>query len=196
MKNNSLKRYLMLGITSTLFLIITTFAVGSPQSASARGDKRLFLPFIDNGGAATQSCNPKVPNQTSPDEGFEKSVLTLINKERSKVGAPALSASPSLTQLARFHSNDMATSGVFSHSGSKGDSFGERISWGCDRYSYAGEIIAAGHASPEQVVQGWLTSPPHKAILLDPIYKVAGVGFARSQGSEAYWTVDFITPVR
>jgi uncharacterized protein YkwD len=90
----------------------------------------------------------------------------------------------------------MATSGVFSHSGSKGDSFGERISWGCDRYSYAGEIIAAGHSSPEQVIQGWLNSPPHKSIMLDPIYKVAGVGFARSQGSETFWTVDFITPVR
>lgn len=190
-------RILKVVLTAISLLAITLPALISPAYAQSRRERRTFLPFVGGGGgsASQTSCNPGFSFIASADEGFEQRVLTLINQERAKVGAPALSASSSLTQLARYHSRDMASKGIFSHTGSAGDTFGERISWGCDRYSFAGEIIAAGYGNPEGVIQGWLSSPPHKGIMLDPVYRMAGVGYAVSQTSEAFWTVDFITPV-
>jgi uncharacterized protein YkwD len=148
------------------------------------------------GSSPTLTCTLKFSYQSSASEDFESQVINLINRERAKAGAPPVSASSSLIQVARYHSNDMARTGRLSHDGSQGDDFGTRISWGCDRYSYAGEIIAAGYPNPESVVQGWLSSPPHKAIMLDPVYRMAGVGYAQRNQNEAYWTVDFIAPVR
>lgn len=57
-----------------------------------------------------------------------------------------------------------------------------------------GEIIAAGYATAESVVAGWMNSPGHKANILDASFKVAGVGLVSGvAGSNypTYWTVDF-----
>ena len=42
---------------------------------------------------------------------------------------------------------------------------GETIGWGC------GEL-----STPEQMVQMWMDSPPHRKTLLDPRFKIVGVG--------------------
>jgi uncharacterized protein YkwD len=86
----------------------------------------------------------------------------------------------------------MAASNNFSHDGSGGESFKERMSWGCDRYSYAGEIIAWGYSDPQSVVEGWLNSPPHHDILLNGSYSAAGAGYGSSEAYGPFWTVDFI----
>ena len=36
------------------------------------------------------------------------------------------------------------------------------------------QITAWGTSSPRTMVQAWLRSPPHRAIMLDPRYRVAG----------------------
>ncbi|UBF24763.1 CAP domain-containing protein [Kovacikia minuta CCNUW1] len=60
-----------------------------------------------------------------------------------------------------------------------------------------GENIAAGYSTPEQVVQGWINSPGHRANLLNPSYTELGIGYyylANDTGSvnyKSYWTQDF-----
>ncbi len=196
MKRISITKTLSLVLFSSLILTALVALFPTGRQARANGEERVFLPMLAGGGPPAPTCSLKFSYQSSADEAFESRVINLINREREKAGAPPVSGSSSLTQVARYHSNDMALNGVLSHDGSQGEDFGTRISWGCDRYSYAGEIIAAGYPNPESVIQGWLNSPPHRSIMLDPVYRVAGVGYAQRNQSEAYWTVDFIAPVR
>ena len=43
-----------------------------------------------------------------------------------------------------------------------------------------GENIAAGYSTPEQVVQGFMNSPEHRANILNPNYHDIGVGLLQS----------------
>ena len=45
------------------------------------------------------------------------------------------------------------------------------------RYSTAGENIAAGYSTPEQVVNGWMNSEGHRANILNASFTTIGVGY-------------------
>ncbi len=56
-------------------------------------------------------------------------------------------------------------------------------------YSYAGENIAMGYATPQAVMDGWMNSPGHRVNILNANYPQIGVGYV-ADGS--YWTQEFI----
>ena len=59
--------------------------------------------------------------------------------------------------------------------------------------TWAGEDLAAGYTSAVQVLQGWINSPTHLAVLTNPAYRAIGIGRAYSSGSQFgwYWDADF-----
>jgi uncharacterized protein YkwD len=77
-----------------------------------------------------------------------------------------------------------------SHTGSDGSSPGDRITRAGYTWSAYGENVAYGYATPEQVMNGWMNSPGHRANILNCSFKEIGVGLAQP-GS--YWTQDFGT---
>ncbi len=50
-------------------------------------------------------------------------------------------------------------------SGSVGYSIGENIAWGTGRF-----------ASPQAIVAAWMSSPPHRANILDAEFEATGIG--------------------
>ena len=79
--------------------------------------------------------NPQ-PNPNPNPADFANQILNLVNQARAAgqvCGTEALPAVPALTlnaqlnQAAQRHSDDMATNNIFSHTGSDGSSFGQRI---------------------------------------------------------------------
>ena len=51
----------------------------------------------------------------------------------------------------------------------------------------AGENVAAGFGSGRSVVvRGWMTSPGHRANLLQPAYRLEGIGAVRDAGGR-WW---------
>ena len=56
-------------------------------------------------------------------------------------------------------------------------------------YRTAGENIAMGYRTPQEVVNAWMNSSGHRANILNASYKRIGVGYV-SQGN--YWTQMFI----
>jgi uncharacterized protein YkwD len=101
----------------------------------------------------------------------------LINTERAKsqncggTTMPAVSPltkwNPNMQQAAQKHADDMAKTGVFSHTGSDGSLMGARNA----AYNYTGnavgENIAQGYSSPQAVVSAWVASPGHCQTLMD-----------------------------
>jgi uncharacterized protein YkwD len=124
---------------------------------------------------------------------FEKEVVRLINEERASRGLGTLSIDVRLLEAARLHSEDMAGNDYFSHTSQDGRSFTQRINDAGYPWRSAGETIAAGYSTPAAVVQGWMNSSGHRAILLGSSYEHVGIGYAYRAGSTYghYWTGDF-----
>ena len=127
-------------------------------------------------------------------------VLELTNAERAKAGLKPLTLNPQLAQAADGHSDSMAADDFFSHTGADGSSVGDRIQETGYQYSRAGENIAAGQRTAEEVVQGWMNSPGHRANILNADYTEIGIGYeylANDTGSvnyNHYWTQVFGRP--
>jgi uncharacterized protein YkwD len=111
--------------------------------------------------------------------------------------ARPLALSPLLTRAALDHSQDMAVHDLFEHTGRDGSTPAERVK----RAGYlpraaVGENIAAGAASADDVMQGWLDSPGHCANLMDPRFSEMGLAYVIDPVSESgiYWTQVFASP--
>jgi len=136
-------------------------------------------------------AEPKQPEQpaTQGITAAESKVIELTNAERRKNGLADLQADTSLSNVARKKSNDMQTNGYFSHtSPTYGSPFDMMRDFGVT-YQTAGENIAQGQQTPEQVVQSWMNSEGHRKNILSGKFTHIGVGYDEKGH---YWTQMFI----
>jgi uncharacterized protein YkwD len=126
---------------------------------------------------------------------YEKQLVKYVNQERTKAGLGKLHVNAKLVGSAREHSTDMGENKYFGHDSLDGTGFGERIvSHGYQRDGYrvwkAGENIAWGaglYSAPVLIVDQWMSSPAHRAVILAKDFKEIGVGAVSTQG---YGSVD------
>jgi uncharacterized protein YkwD len=119
------------------------------------------------------------------EAGVRRATLCLLNQQRAAHGLGRLSADRRLAAAALGHSKDMVAHRYFAHESRSGAPFTARIAatgWTRARRHYVvGENIgwASGYlASPRAMVQGWMHSAPHRANILEPRYRVVGIGVA------------------
>lgn len=128
-------------------------------------------------------------NQSSELSQFEQEVVELTNQERAKQGLSPLKIDTELSKVAREKSRDMASNGYFDHnSPSYGSPFDMMKQFGIS-YSTAGENIAKGQRTPEEVVNAWMNSEGHRANIMNANFTHIGVGYVE-QGN--HWTQQFI----
>lgn len=141
---------------------------------------------------AQKKVTPTQPAPIQPTVGINQTALKVIeltNAERKKNGLPALKADSSLSKVAQTKTNDMETKHYFSHtSPTYGSPFDMMRDFGIT-YRTAGENIAMGQPTPQQVVTAWMNSEGHRRNILDPNYTNIGVGY-NSTGN--YWSQMFI----
>ena len=130
-----------------------------------------------------------IPTLGTETLDYEQEVIRLVNIERAKYGLPALTEDWELSRVARYKSQDMKDKKYFSHtSPTYGSPFDMMRSFGLS-YRTAGENIAMGQRTPQQVVNAWMNSSGHRANILNSSYKKIGVGYVASGN---YWTQMFI----
>lgn len=140
---------------------------------------------------AKQKNNNSAVNQ---DQSFERRVIDLCNKERAQNGLSPLAEDSQLMSIAKLKSQDMASSNYFDHTSPRyGSAFNMMDAYGV-RYSNAGENIAMGQQTPEDVVESWMNSSGHRANILSKDYTNIGVGVAKNQKGELIWTEEFTRP--
>lgn len=116
-------------------------------------------------------------------------VINLTNAERSKQGLAPLQYDSELGKVAQLKSQDMKDKNYFDHtSPTYGSPFDMMKQFGI-RYTAAGENIAMGQRTPEQVVNAWMNSTGHRQNILSTQYTHIGVGYV-ALGN--YWTQMFI----
>jgi hypothetical protein len=105
-----------------------------------------------------------------------------------------LAVSDTLTFASKWMATDMAVYNYFSHTSRDGRVPLQRMSDAGypGSQTYTGENMAAGYASAGEVLNGWINSPAHYAVLTNPNYRAIGVGRAASDGSSyhTYWVMD------
>lgn len=132
---------------------------------------------------------------------FLNRVIALTNAQRTQNGLAPLVLDARLSQAAQGHSVDMALNDYFGHAGSNGSTSGQRVLATGYEYRVTAENIAAGHATPEAVVQGWMDSPGHRANILNPYVQNIGVGYhflpndTGVSNYYSYWTQVFGMPL-
>ncbi|OLO25335.1 sporulation protein [Alkalihalophilus pseudofirmus] len=136
-----------------------------------------------------QSKQPESQQAQSSLSQYEIKVVELTNAERAKHGLAPLSMDEQLSQVARQKSLDMKQNNYFSHqSPTYGSPFDMMRQFGVN-YRSAGENIAMGQRSPEEVVNAWMNSDGHRKNILSSSFTHIGVGHV-AQGN--YWTQMFI----
>ncbi|WP_069998618.1 CAP domain-containing protein [Cellulosilyticum sp. I15G10I2] len=149
--------------------------------------------------AAVTPTEVKIPAKTTPAApavttdnsalAYENKVLELVNVERQKAGLKPLQMDEAVRNVARMKSQDMQAKKYFDHnSPTYGSPFDMMKQFGIS-YKTAGENIAMGQKTPEEVVNAWMNSPGHRANILKPAFTHIGVGYV-ANGS--YWTQMFI----
>jgi len=126
--------------------------------------------------------------------GEEQALLDLINTYRAQNGLSALNVSPTLTDAARWMSQDMADNNYFSHTDSLGrDPFQRMADFGYGFNTWKGENLAAGSQTASETFELWRSSPGHNANILRAEFTVVGIGRAYGPNSTYgwYWTNDF-----
>ncbi|CAH0347324.1 CAP domain-containing protein [Bacillus sp. CECT 9360] len=141
---------------------------------------------------ATPAQKPAATNPaptSSEVSQFEKQVVDLTNAERAKQGLKALQIDNELSKVAGIKSQDMKDKNYFSHnSPTYGSPFDMMKKFGIS-YRYAGENIAQGQKSPQEVVQAWMNSQGHRENIMNRNFTHIGVGHVASGN---YWTQMFI----
>lgn len=139
---------------------------------------------------AQQSENTDKAEQTKDASQFEQKVVDLVNQERQKQGLKPLTLNKKLSDVARTKSKDMMDKGYFDHnSPTYGSPFDMMKQFGIE-YTTAGENIAKGQQSPEDVMNAWMNSDGHRKNILNPDFTEIGVGYVK--GDTTYWTQQFI----
>ena len=116
---------------------------------------------------------PSAPSASS----FEEQVVVLVNQERKKAGLAPLTHRADIKNVAEKKAMDMINSNYFSHtSPNYGSPFDMLKAFGVS-YRTAGENIAKGQKSPQEVMNAWMNSSGHRANILNGSYTSIGVGY-------------------
>ncbi|HTH83130.1 MAG TPA: CAP domain-containing protein [Mucilaginibacter sp.] len=174
---------LKVGAIAFLFLL-TVWTACKPSDNIA--------PVTTNKTTAGSTGNTEGSVATNIDNA---ALLNLVNGVRASgctCGTTHMPAVPLLTwnellaKSALNHSQDMNTTGIFSHDSSDGTSFSSRITAAGYKWHAAGENIAMGQKTEQEVFNVWLQSEGHCDNIMSSSFKEMG---AAKVGS--YWTLDF-----
>ena len=194
-----LKKGLMIMAAACLFTAAAVPAFAASQEESAGEVVCAFEAFYAGSGESVRPDLPpvqeifsSVPDDTSeeapetPDnaeedfpydlESFAAEVLRLTNETRAEKGLDALNTDPILTQMAQARMEE--TEGKLTHirpDGSTPDTIFQEYD---TSLVCTGEIIISTSRSPQSAVDGFLSSPSHRATLLNSNHQYVGIGVA------------------
>lgn len=131
--------------------------------------------------AACENTNAR-PGEAS-EAALAKSVVCLLNKQRSRRDIRKLRVNSALSAAARRHTVDMVTRNYFDHVSKSGADVVDRLTQtgyiGGARSWTVGENLAWGsgtRSTPREIVSAWMDSPGHRANILQRRFREIGIG--------------------
>jgi uncharacterized protein YkwD len=149
--------------------------------------------------APQHSPPPAAPAVAAEDplRSLELQVLSSVNRQRQLHRIRMLEWRDDVAEQARLHSKNMMERGFFSHVDPVRGPLAQRLNAAHIRWVRCGENIFREKGLDDPVnaaVDGWMRSPAHREIMLDPRFTHTGVGIAISPDTEYFITQIFIRP--
>jgi uncharacterized YkwD family protein len=158
-----------------------------------------FNPNLIKEGAKPETANGNSQTPIKPNEpvklpptdtmtDMEAQVLKLVNETRTKAGLKSLAGDDNnLNKSAHAKAEDMAKNHYFDHnSPTLGSPFDQMRNAGV-QYNTAGENIADGQTTAQQVMDDWMNSSGHRANIMNGSFTHCGVGY-----KDGKWVQQFI----
>jgi uncharacterized protein YkwD len=133
--------------------------------------------------SAGEPCGGQSTARELGPEGARAALLCVVNEERAQRGLPTVESSWRLRRAAQRHTDDMVARAYFGHVSPGGSDLGDRIratGYLSHRYDwFLGEALGwaeGAAATPDRLMDAWMASPPHRAVILGRRYRQVGVG--------------------
>jgi|TARA_R110002020_G_scaffold455142_1_gene671172 uncharacterized protein YkwD len=153
------------------------YPVSTPEECSAlcKADKKCrgavtYQPDVSKPEAQCRlndgfGSNPVFPS--IPPEPLDVDVAVAdLNAYRAENGLGPVKLNNKLSLASKVHAKDLAKAGIISHTGTDGSTHGDRVQRQGYYFSIAGENVATGQKSWDDVFQAWKDSPGHNENLL------------------------------
>lgn len=132
------------------------------------------------------STGDSAPEDSIVDEhAFIKEVVELVNIERAEEGLSPLTVDTKVQAAAMVRAKECEQ--LFSHTRPDGSSFATALKEQNVSYRSAGENIAWGQKTPEEVMKAWMNSEGHRANIMNPNFTTIGVGYYENANGTDYW---------
>ncbi len=145
----------------------------------------------NTGNTNTGNTNSGNTNTGSTNSGsttnktYTQQVVDLVNAERAKAGLAPLTIDANVEKAANVRANEIQTS--FEHVRPNGSSFSTAIKEQNVNFRGAGENIAWGQKTPQEVMNAWMNSAGHRANILNKSFTHIGVGNVQNGAGTQYW---------
>ena len=164
----------------------TAYQSRNPENPpSAPGASKVTVTLgVDGDGFGNCTMTFTQPGGTNPppvltaSDRYEADVVTTTNQERTSRGITALTTQTCVNQFANTHAARMASEKRMYH-----QDLGPILTV-CN-LNGVGENVAYGYASGTAVTAGWMGSAGHRQNILNPSYRLLGVGAA--QDADGRW---------
>ncbi len=123
--------------------------------------------------------------ETPESHPYLEQVVALVNAERAKEGLSPLAIDTKIQAAAQVRAVESEQS--FSHTRPNGSSFATALTEQGVSYRRAGENIAWGQRSPQEVVNAWMNSSGHRANIMNPNFTKIGIGYYQNSKGVNYW---------
>lgn len=157
-----------------------------PQVRTMPSPAATPVPTVSTAPSAAPVCDGSAP---TPEE---QAVLAHVNQIRRSQGLRALRWNPWLYRAAGEHSREQCCHGYMGHDSpdpARATLVQRMHQAGYQGVMY-GEVVAWGYRDPQSVVEGWMNSREHRAILVDR--ELTEAAFSRVG---QYWTGNFGAPM-
>ena len=140
----------------------------------------------------TPATDDTTTDNTTTDntQAFIEEVVALVNQERAAQGLSALTVDTTLQSAAMVRAEEIVT--LFSHTRPDYTSCFTVLQDFEICYTAAGENIAMGQTSPQEVMTAWMNSEGHRANILTAEYTHIGIGYYEDENGYDYWVQLFI----
>ena len=132
---------------------------------------------------------PDAPEESGGVQEAAEAVTSLVNAARRDAGLSELELDADLCAAAQARAQEIAQS--FSHTRPDGSSCFTILEEFGISYRAAGENIAMGQRTPEEVMDGWMNSSGHRANILNGTFTSIGVGYYVDGAGAAHWVQIF-----
>ena len=137
----------------------------SPAAKPSAPASTTRRPTTSTAKTTRSTAAPTKPPADGSLSGYADAVVKLVNQERAKAGLKSLSVNQAAAAAANVRAREIE--GAFSHTRPNGSSFSTALKEQGASYRAAGENIAYGQRSAEQVMEGWMNSSGHRANILN-----------------------------